>query len=71
MTLGNYKQFQPDEWDELTNRIINWPKKISVIPVFRGAKKTCIEGCARPRKDRNLSSGAVWEGQPTLALLFF
>ena len=42
--------------------------KQHVIPVFRGAKKTCIEGCARPRKDRNLSSGAVWEGQSALTL---
>ena len=43
-------------------------QKQRVIPVFRGGKKTCIEECARPRKDRNLSSGAVWEGQSALTL---
>jgi hypothetical protein len=43
-------------------------QKQHVIPVFRGRKRAYIEGCARPRKDRNLSSGAVWEGQSALTL---
>ena len=44
--------------------------KQHVIPVFRGAKRMRIEGCAGPRKDRNLSSEAAREEQPALTVFF-
>ena len=44
-------------------------QKQHVIPVFRGERRMCIEGYARPRKDRNLSSEAVGEEQSTRSLL--
>ena len=45
-------------------------QKQRVIPVFRGGKKTCIEACARPRKDRNLSLEAAREEQPVSDVFF-
>ena len=45
-------------------------QKQRVIPVFRGAKRTCIEGYARPRKDRNLSLEVASEEQPVSDVFF-
>ncbi len=44
--------------------------KQHVIPVFRGGKKRCIKGGARPRKYRNLVPEAVGEG-PSAFVVFF
>ena len=41
-----------------------------VIPFFRGEKRACVEGGARPRKNRNPVPEAVGEEQPAFVVFF-